>query len=144
MELCLEHAREVHHLSVDRVADRMGLSNKWNLYKWMESGRLPTVLIRPFECACGIAYVTQYLAYSDHKLLVEIPAGRQATPTEVHELQSVMTEATGFLIRHYQGEVTAEQTVAALTAAMSGLAWHRENVGKADQPELGLFEGDQE
>ncbi|MCU8084256.1 hypothetical protein [Shewanella sp. SM23] len=51
MALCLEFAREKQNLSVDRVADLMGLPSKWTLYKWLENGRIPAVLIRPFEHA---------------------------------------------------------------------------------------------
>lgn len=141
MELCLEYARE-RQRSVDRVADLMGLPSKWTLYKWLENGRLPAVLVRPFEHACGIDFVTQYLAFSDHKLLVEIPSGRCADALEVNELQASFSEAMGLLIRFYQGGAEADATLAALHQVMTGLAYHRENVSKALNPELALFEED--
>jgi hypothetical protein len=142
MELCLEHAREKHRRSVDRVADLMGLGNKWALYKWMESGRMPAILIRPFEHACGIDYCTQYLAYSAHKLLIDIPAGRAVTELEIADLQASLTDAARALMSYHAGKRDAEATLAALTHAMSGLAWHRANVAQTSEPELALFEGE--
>jgi len=140
MELCLEHGREKRNLSVDRVADLMGLTSKWTLYKWLENGRMPANLIRPFEHACGATFMTQYIATSAHKLLVDIPRGRPANDDEVLELQTGFNDAVNLLARFYRGEVGAEETVAALTQTMSEIAAHRENVSKALTPELGLFE----
>jgi len=140
MELCLEYGREKRNLSVDRVADLMGLASKWTLYKWLESGRMPANLIRPFEHACGATFMTQYIATSAHKLLVEIPAGRPGRDEDVLALQTGFNEAVNLLARFYQGAAEAEATVAALTRVMSEIAGHRENVSKAMAPELGLFE----
>ena len=41
MELCLDYGREKRNLSVDRVADLMGMPSKYTLYKWLENGRMP-------------------------------------------------------------------------------------------------------
>ncbi|MCU8103485.1 hypothetical protein L5M38_02815 [Shewanella sp. SM101] len=144
MELCLEHGRERKNLSMDRVADLMGLPNKWQLYKWLENGRMPAQLIRPFEYACGIDLMTSYLAVSAGKLVIDIPAGRNATATEINELQGGFSDSMGLLIRFYAGETNANETIGALTNIMGGLAWHRENVSKSQSPELGLFGADDE
>lgn len=144
IELCLEYARERRRLSVDRVADLMGLPSKWALYKWLESGRMPAILIRPFEHACGCTYVTQYLATSAHKLLVDIPSGQPARNEDVLELQTGFNDAVNLLARFYRGEGSAEETMAALSQAMSEIAGHRENVSKSLTPELGLFEEGEE
>lgn len=140
MELCLEHARVKRNLSVDRVADNMGMASKWTLYKWLENGRMPTILIRPFEQTCGIEFVTQYLATSAHKLVIPIPTGRKAKDSDVNELQGTFSEAMGLLIRFYQGKSEADETMSALTQVMSDIAWHRENVSKTLSPELSLFD----
>lgn len=144
MELCLEYARERRNLSVDRVADLMGLPAKWSLYKWMESGKMPAILIRPFEHATGSTFVTQYIATSAHKLLVDIPNGKPATDTNVLQLQTGFNEAVNLLASFYAGQASAEETMAALTQSMSDIAGHRENVSKAMSPELGLFEDEAE
>jgi hypothetical protein len=143
IELCLEFAREKQNLSVDRVADLMGLPSKWTIYKWLENGRLPAVLIRSFEHACGVDFVTLYIAASSNRLVIDIPSGRKANAGEVNELQGSFSEAMGLLIRFYQGESEANTTINALNNVMSDIAWHRENVRKSDSPELSLFEGEE-
>lgn len=144
MELCLDHARTVKNLSVDRVADLMGLPNKWVLYKWMESGRMPGNLIPVFQNVCGARYVTQWLAQAEHMLLIEIPTGRHATAKDIHELQAVTHDAVGLLMRFYQKQASADETLAALNGLMQDLGWHHRNVEKFAQPELALMEGDDE
>lgn len=144
MELCLEHARAAHNRSVDRVADLMGLPNKWIIYKWMESGRMPGNLIPGFENVCGIGYVTQWLAQAAHKLLIDIPTGRNATSKDIHDLQAIAHEAIGLLMRFYQNQASADETLGALNCLMQDLAWHRINVEKFSQPELDLEESTDE
>ena len=136
MELCLQHAKEKHNRSVDQVADLMGIPNKWNIYKWVESGRLPAVLIRPFEHACGIDFVTRYLAHSDHKLLIDIPTGRRAAHREVNDLMGAAHEAVGLLLKFHEGQANANDTIGAITGVMESLGWHRGNVEKSAQPEF--------
>jgi hypothetical protein len=136
MGLCLEHAREGMNRSVDRVADQMGLTNKWVIYKWVESGRLPAILIRGFEAACGIDYVTRYLAHSAHLLPIEIPTGKLASEKDLHRLQEAFIAGMGMLFAFYEGAVNAPETVAALTELMEQAAWHRENVERFSSPEL--------
>lgn len=74
-ELCLVKARECKNLSVERVGDLMGLGSHWSVYKWVESGRLPLALIRPFELACGADFISRFVAHSGGNLLVPHPAG---------------------------------------------------------------------
>lgn len=136
MELCIEHARERRNLSVDRIADLMGLPSKWAIYKWMDSCRLPALLIRPFETACGADYVTRYLAHSAHKLVIDIPSGRRATTQDLNELQAGFSEVITLLLSFYQHERDVESAIGALTHLMEGLAWHRGNVERHRQPEL--------
>ena len=141
MEVCIQHAKETKNWSVDNIADHIGLTNKWVIYKWVESGRIPANMIRPFEHACGIDFLTQYIAHSAHKLLVNIPTGRKATHHEINELSLAMNETSASLIKFHEGTASAEETIAAITAVMEDLAWHRGSVEKTTQPELDL-EGD--
>ena len=144
MELCLEYAKGKKNLSVDNIADLMGLNNKWTLYKWMESGRMPSILIRPFEHACGCTYMTQYIASSAHKLLVDIPNGKPPKDTDLISLQTGFNEAVNLLAGFYQGKASADETLGALTSVMGQIAGHRVNVSKALAPELQLFGGEDE
>ena len=51
---CKQYAQEARHLSVERIAERMGLEDHWSLYKWVANGRMPAVLVPAYEHACGI------------------------------------------------------------------------------------------
>jgi hypothetical protein len=136
MELCLEFARERHNRSVEGVADLMGLANKFTLYKWVESGKLPAISIRTFEHACGCDFVTRYLAHSSSKLLIAIPIGRKPQPDDTQLLMASCSRATGLLIDFYSGKVSVDQAVVAITQAMEEFAWHRANMAKVPAPEL--------
>ena len=138
MELCLQHAKERLNRSVDQVADLMALPNKWRLYKWVENADMPSRYILGFQHACGIDYMTQYHAHSDHRLLIDIPLGRQVDASDLNKLQTLTNDAVGALISFAGGTTSAEEAMAAITLAMEGMAWHRANVEKHQQPELEL------
>lgn len=140
MELCLEYARFKHNRSVDQVSDLMGQASRWTLYKWMENGRLPAVLIRPFEAACGADYVTRYIGHSAHKLLIDIPTGKRASGKDVNTLQASFTEAISLLLSFYENQQDSEATLNALYQVMEQLAVHQGQVEKHHQPELNFNE----
>ncbi len=144
MELCLDYGREKRNLSVERVADLMGIPSKWTLYKYLENGRMPATLIRPFEHACGATFVTQYIGASAQKLLIDIPTGQAADQDDLLTLQTVLNDTVSLLAQFYKGNLESEEVMGGLTAAMGQLAGHRCNVEKAAAPELALFEGDAE
>lgn len=141
MEACIEQARSKHRISVDRIAADMGLANAWNIYKWVESGRIPAVMIRPFEIACRCDFVTRYLAHAAHKLIIDIPTGRALLAADMPAVQAATNDALGALINFAAGKVAAEEVVQQVTTAMEQLAWHRENAARSAQPELALEDG---
>lgn len=138
IELTLEFARTERRLSVDRVADRMGLASKWVLYKWLENGRLPATLIRTFEhaCDCPHLYVTRYLAHSAHQLVIPMPTGRVPAGADIHALQAALTDAVGGLLDFAEGRRSAPETLGGLTSALEALAFQREQIARCSQPEL--------
>ncbi|WP_417581542.1 hypothetical protein [Nitrincola sp.] len=138
MELSMEFAREKHNRSVDRIADLMGLANKWVLYKWLESGRMPAILIRPFEAACGIDLVTRYIGHSANKMLIDIPTGKRVTSTDLNELQASFAGAVSLLVAFYERQDSANEALAALTGLLEDVAWHRKNLEEHMQPSLEL------
>lgn len=138
IEGCVEFARERHQMSVDRIADSMGLPNKWVLYKWIESANLPSRLIRPFEAACGATFVTAHLAASARKLLIDLPTGRRSGPGEIVIAQQACHEAISALIEFAAGKRPANETIAAITAGIESLARERAEVERSSQPELPL------
>ncbi len=140
MEYCVDYAkdRKDQNLSVERIADLMGIDSHFTLYKWIANGRLPAIMIRPFENACGIDFVTRYLAHSSNRLLVPIPTGKK--PESINELNCVIADAGALIARFYfDGQVEKGEVIAAITTAMEGLAFHRNNIEKNDQPELELM-----
>ncbi|MDI3325606.1 hypothetical protein QKW35_14605 [Pontibacterium granulatum] len=136
LELCIQHARDKRNKSVQQIAELMGLPNHSTLYKWLESGRMPAVMIRPFEHACGAEFVTQYLATSANKLLVEIPSGKRSEHKELNELSVAAHSVIGMLISFYDGDQSTDETLNALTGLMEDLAHQRGNIQKHQQPEL--------
>ena len=140
LELCKDFAKERHNLSVERIAERMGLTDHWTVYKWIQTGRIPANMIRPYETACGIDYVTRWLAASSGRLLIDIPTGRKADAADMQALQELLNTAVGQLLQFYGGKAEAGDTLAAIQQAMEGLAWHRGNVQKHAQPELDFEE----
>lgn len=136
LEMCKEHAREKLNRSVEKIADEMGLSDHWGLYRYFQNGRLPANLIRPFEVACGIDCVTRWIAASAGKLLVDIPTGRNLSGTDVVALHNGFGTALQLLTDFYAKKVDAEQTLAALTAHLEDVAWHRANIVQHSQPEF--------
>lgn len=137
VEGCLGYALDKHRRTVDHVADLVGES-KWTVYKWVQSGGIPAKKIAGFEHACGAHYVTRYLASSARKLLVDVPTGRLAAPSDIAALQSSCTAAIAALIDFAAGRSNAANTHASLTAAMTTLAFERAQVERHDQPELNL------
>ena len=140
MEWCLEFAREKHNRSVERVADLMGLNSKWQLYKWMENGRLPSILIRPFEVACGIDFVTKYIGHSAHKLLINIPSGKKATGKDINSLQSSFITTVDLLLKFYESKADTQETLAGIYDSLEELAWHQGMVERHKQPDFDFEE----
>lgn len=134
---CKLYAVERHHLSVERIAERMGLEDHWALYKWIANGRMPLVLAPAYQHACGIDLVTRWLAASGHKLLVEIPTGRQAVQADMVELNTGFAKALQLLTNFYTttGADTTE-TLDALRLHLEQVAYHQANVAKFSSPEL--------
>lgn len=142
LEACIDHARSKHRRSIDHIAADMGLPNHWALYKWIESGRLPAVLIRPFELACRCDHVTRFLAHAAHRLVIDIPTGKLPAQADLHALQAASNEAMTALLGFAAGKLQAAEVMAAVTTALEQLAYQRENVARNAQPELEL-EGEQ-
>ena len=133
--LVKEYGKAKRNLSVARIAELMGLDDESLLYKWMK-GSMPVHKLHSFEYVCGANYVSVYLASSDNKLLIDMPTGKALKEVSVLEMQGAFNDAIGLLVKFATGNAETQETVAALTRSMSDLAYHRENVQKADAPEL--------
>lgn len=139
-ELCVQYALDKHNKSVERIAEDMGISSHWTLYKWLESGRMPLLNIRPFEIACGINFITKYIAHSANYLAIDIPTGRKSEHRELSELNLFMSQAVQNLYEYQDGKKSADDVVGVITSLMEDLAHQRGNLVKEKQPELDFTE----
>lgn len=126
-----------HRRGVERIAELMGVEAHV-LYKWMESGRMPAICLPAWEHATSGSSVIRYLASQGHRLVLDIPTGRDVIASDITGLQRITHEAVGALLAFADGNKSADDTMAALLHAMGALAWHRENVRKNTTPELDL------
>lgn len=137
MRLCKEYAQVKRHLSVERIADRMGTTHD-SLYKWLATGRMPAILIPAFELACGCHYVSEWLAASADRLVVDMPTGRKAEGSELLDMNSSCAAALQLLTAFYAAPQAAdpEATLAALRLHLEQVAYHHHNVAAYATPEL--------
>ncbi|MFV0678982.1 hypothetical protein [Ottowia sp.] len=138
LEKCKEHAREARNLSIERIAEQMGLPDHWALYKWVESGRFPFVLIPAFETACGINLPSRWLAASGRHLPVDMPVGKPAEEQDLVQLGTGFQQAVQLLSDFYKsnGAADAQPVLEALRAHLESVAHHQFNVSVFVQPEL--------
>lgn len=137
LRLCKDHAIERKRLSVERIADLMGVTHD-SLYKWLSTGRMPAVLIPAYEHACGIQFVTRWLAVSNGKLMIDMPTGRPANDDDIQRLHLNFSQAVSQLINFYNGTETQENTLSSLQVILEDLVGHRENVHQYNNPQLAL------
>ena len=137
LRLCKEFAQDRHNLSVERIADRMGVSHD-SLYKWLATGRLPAILIPAYEHACGASFASVWLATSANKLVIDMPTGRKADGTEPIDMNSSCAAALQLLTAFYAAPHAAdpEATLLALRQHMEQVAFHHNNVAQYATPEL--------
>lgn len=137
-ELCKNHALAVHNRSVERIAELMGLADHWALYKWLQNGRMPACLIRPYEQACGAHYITRWIAASAGLLAVDMPTGRTATAGDMVALNTGFAHALQLLTDLYQNgpKAAPAATLEALRGHLEQVAYHHHNVAQHATPQL--------
>lgn len=135
MDWCVRYAKANHNRSVEGIADIMGV-NYWTLYKWIGEADLPLRLLKSFENACGIDYVSRWSCESNGKLIIDIPRGKPCGAADIQQLQGAYHAVVGELMKFYQDQTGLDETLAALQTAMMQTSWHKGNVEKYRQPEL--------
>lgn len=137
LRLCKEYAQDKHNLSIERIADRMGVTHD-SLYKWLATGRLPFILLPAFEHACGCHFASEWAAASAGKVVINLPTGRTVQQGDLVELNTGFGAALQLLADFYSapGKADATQTLAALTTHLQQVAWHQANVAQFSTPEL--------
>lgn len=136
IEMCKDYALDRHNLSVERIAEIMDEDSQWTVYGWLRDGSIPARKLLGYQHACRCDYVTRWMAHANGQMLITIPPGRVPSGEDVQRLQAVLNEAVGALLNFATGRADADQVGADLNLALEGLAWHRENVIKGNQPEL--------
>ena len=138
LEGCKEHAREARNLSVERIAAEMGLGDHWVIYKWIESGRFPLVLIPTYQAVCGINLVTRWLATHERRLLVDMPIGRAGDEDDMVALATQFSQAVQLLRDFYKSNGAADRApvLEALRSHLQSVAHHHFNVSGFSEPEL--------
>lgn len=139
--MCKDYAKHRHNLSVERIADDMGMTAS-RLYQHLENGDMPFNRVRSFQRACRCNYVTQYMAYGDNCMLVPIPSAQKIDDDKLVHISATYSRALNLLTTFHQNGQDPDVVIEALTAHMETTAWHRANVEKHQQPEFD-FERDE-
>lgn len=142
MRLCKDYAKEKRNLSVERIADRMGVSAD-NLYAWLGTGKMHLSLVQAYEHICGCHFISDHLAHAQGKLAVKIPSGRAMQDTDLLAMHKSFSQAMSLLADFYDGKSDVAATLNAITAHMETAAWHRGNVQKHLQPEFDFESGEE-
>jgi hypothetical protein len=137
LRLCKEYAQARRNLSVERLADRMGVSHDV-LYKWLANGRMPAILVPAYELACGCHFVTDWYAAAAGRLVVPMPTGRAVAEADLLAVNSSCAEALTLLKHFYADPARADTdaTLEALRAHLEQVAFHHHNVAHYAAPEL--------
>lgn len=137
LRLCKEYAAERSNLSIERIADRMGVTHD-SLYKWLATGRLPAITLPAYELACGCSFASTWLATSAGKLVIDMPTGRTATPSDLMQLNTGWAAALELLTAFHANphKANADDTLAALKEHLTQVAHQHANIAKASAPEF--------
>ncbi|HMS05322.1 MAG TPA: hypothetical protein PKD73_05960 [Burkholderiaceae bacterium] len=138
MQACKDHAQAVHNRGVERIAELMGQPDHWALYKWLQNGRMPACLIRPYEQACGATYITRYMAASAGLMAIDMPRGRAASGDDLMAFNGEFADALRLLSEFYKagGKADPAPVLAALRTHLESTAAHHHNVSGFAEPEL--------
>jgi hypothetical protein len=136
LRLCKDYAADKSNLSIERIADRMGVTHD-SLYKWLGTGRLPAILLPGYEHACGCHFASDWLTAHAGKLAIPMPTGRTASSGDMVALNSGFAQALQLLTDFYAAPAAdPTATLAALHQHLQQVAWHHANVGQHANPEL--------
>ena len=116
----------------------MGLNDHWSLYKWIESGRFPAVLLTSYQNVCGINLVTRWMAMHERRLLVDMPVGKAGDEDDMVALATQFSQAVQLLRDFYKssGATDPAPVLAALRSHLESVAHHHFNVSGFSEPEL--------
>ena len=129
---CLDHAKRVLYRDVANLAELMSLDNKWVLFKWVETGRIPAVAIPAFEAACGSNALSRCLAEKGGSMTIPAPTGRFARATSSAEAHLLVSTAIVKAITAETDTSKAGEAVRAINGAIESLAWLRHQLAEKE------------
>lgn len=129
---CLDYAKRVLYRDVASLAELMSLDNKWVLFKWVETGRIPAVLIPAFEAACGCNALSRCLAKEGGSMTIPAPTGRFARVASSTETHLLVTTAIATAIAAEINASKAGEAVRAINGAIESLAWLRHQLAEKE------------
>ena len=134
-ELAQEYAKQ-HCMPPKRIAELMGVEYK-TLMRWMIDGTMPLNKLIQFEHFIGCQFISEYICvFQGQKVVVDIPRGKKSNVVDLATLQGQHAQMMLVLSKFYDGNSSIEETISEINESLSNLAYQRENVKKADTPEL--------
>lgn len=141
IELAKQHAKEQHRPS-KVMADLMGVELK-TYYRWLLDNTLPLNRIAQFEALTGSRFISEYLSVlHGDRVVIEIPRGHKGKAADIAQVQSQTAAALALLAKWHEDGSGVDETIEALTNVLALLAYQRENVKKAGNPELDFGDGE--
>lgn len=128
----LDHAKRVLYRDVANLAELMSLDNKWVLFKWVETGRIPAVAIPAFEAACGSNALSRCLAEKGGSMTIPAPTGRFARVASSAETHLLVSTAIVKAIAAEIDTSKAGEAVRAINGAIESLAWLRHQLAEKE------------
>ena len=122
-------------MSVERIAEAYGNRPK-TVYDWIEEASIPASKLALWFEKTGGKNAIRFLCAQAGGLFIELPTGRPTTSHGINELQTVLTQSVRALLDFQEGKLGKDECGAALMAGLEGLAYERQQVLRADQPEL--------
>lgn len=137
LRACKDYALERHGRTVARIGDHMGQTED-SLYKWLATGRLPTILIPAYEMACGAHFVSDWLAASAGRMVIPMPTGRKASEQDLLQVSADCAAAMQQLAAFYANPASCDTAALmdALHKHLEQVAFHHKNVSCYEAPEL--------
>lgn len=129
MRECVAHAKSALYRGVNDIADAMPGASREAVYKWVQTGRIPLVMVPAFEAACGASFVSRALAELSGYLLVKAPVagvGQLGLARVNCQVAQGMLDAAVAIVDPTQ----AQQAVRSISLAIDGLASIRHSCAK--------------
>lgn len=127
MNACVTHAADHYGINITDIANLTGV-NKWTLFKWLESGRMPVTELKKFEDICHARFVTRHLADHAGMLLVSRPKGLETPEATLLTANKAMADALSAVSACIGGQIGVKPAIKAIDAAMEVLAVLRRQV----------------